>query len=69
MKTIKLTVSDPVAEKIEKMSPLEKKAVSDALSRLLSQKRSLEEIIEEAGEQARKNGLTPELLEKLLKEE
>jgi len=32
-------------------------------------RKSLEEIMQEASEQARRNGLTPEILEELLKDE
>ena len=43
--------------------------LAETLNRLISNRRSLEEIMEEASEQARKNGLTPEILEELLKDE
>lgn len=69
MKTITLEVSDPVAEKIARMSPKEKNAIAETLNRLISNRRSLEEIMEEASKQARKNGLTPEILEELFKDE
>lgn len=69
MKTITLELSDPAAEKLERMSPAERKAVSEALDRIISNRRSLEEIMREASEQARKNGLTPEIPEELLRDE
>ncbi|MBY0436415.1 MAG: hypothetical protein K2U26_20155 [Cyclobacteriaceae bacterium] len=69
MKTVTLEVSDPAAEKLEKMTPSEKKAVEEALNRLISNRKSLSEIIHEASEEARKNGLTPEIMEELLKDE
>lgn len=69
MKTITLELSDPAAEKLERMSPAERKAVSEALDRIISNRRSLEEIMHEASEQARKKGLTPEILEELLRDE
>jgi predicted CopG family antitoxin len=69
MKTITLEVADTVAEKIERMSALEKKAISDSITRLVRNRKSIEEIMDEATEQARKNGLTPEALEELLKNE
>lgn len=68
MKTITLEVSDNIAEKINRMSPGEKLAVSKTLDRIVSNRRSLEDIMHEMGEQARKNGLTPEILETILKE-
>ena len=50
MKTTTLEVSDPVAEKIARMSPKEKNAIAETLNRLISNRRSLEEIMEEASE-------------------
>jgi predicted CopG family antitoxin len=69
MKTITLEVSETVAQKIEKMTPQEKKAITEAINQLVSNRKSLEEIMHEASEQARRNGLTPEILENLLKEQ
>ena len=69
MKTITLEVSDPVAEKLERMSPMEKNALSETIARLVANRKSLEDIMHEASEQARKSGLTPKILEELLKDE
>ncbi len=68
MKTIILEVSDPAAEKIEKMSPTQKNAISETLSQLITNRRSLEEIMDDLRDQAERNGLTPEILKKLLEE-
>jgi predicted CopG family antitoxin len=68
MKMITLEVSDPVAEKVARMTPAEKKTFSDTVDRILLKRKSLSEIMHEATEQARKNGLTSEILEELLKE-
>ena len=68
MKTIVLEVSDPAAEKIEKMSPTQKNAISETLSQLITNRRSLEEIMDDLRDQAERNGLTPEILKKLLEE-
>lgn len=68
MKTITIEVSDLVADKIERMSPAERKAISETLNRFLTNRRSLEEIMREASQQARSNGITPEILEELLKD-
>jgi|GEM_PF-2345886 len=65
---ITLEVSDPVAEKVARMTPAEKKTFSDTVDRILLKRKSLSEIMHEATEQARKNGLTSEILEELLKE-
>ena len=68
MKTITLEVSDIAAEKMASMSLAERKSISQTLDRLISNKRSLTEIMEDASNQAKQNGLTPEVLETLLKE-
>lgn len=68
MKTITLEVSDPVAEKMERMSPQVKKAISDTIGHLVTNRRGLDEILEDIRNQAERNGLTPEVLEKILKE-
>ncbi len=68
MKTITLEVKDTTAEKLSKMSVAEKKSIAETLDLLVGRKRSLEEIMKEASEEARKNGLTPEILEQLLNE-
>jgi hypothetical protein len=68
MKTIMLEVSDTAAEKIERMSPTEKNAISETLMHLVVNRRSLEEIMDDLSDQAERNGLTPEVLEKILKE-
>ena len=58
MKTITLVVSDPTAEKLERMSDSEKKSIAESLDILVGRKRSMEEIMKDASEQARKNGRT-----------
>ncbi len=68
MKTTTLEVSDTAAEKIERMSPTERVAVSETLTQLVVNRRSLEEIMDDISSQAERNGLTPEVFEKILKE-
>jgi predicted CopG family antitoxin len=68
MKTITLEVNDPVAEKMERLSPHEKKAIADTIGHLITTRRSFDEILEDIRSQAERNGLTPEVLEKILKE-
>jgi hypothetical protein len=68
MKTITLDVSDIAAEKIERMSPKEKNAISETITALVVNRRSLEEIMDDMSDQAERNGLTPEVLKKILKE-
>lgn len=68
MKTITLEVSDPTAEKLEKMSAAEKRTIAETLDILVGRKRNLREIMDDLSAQAEKNGLTPEILEQILKE-
>ena len=68
MKTITLEVSDLLAEKIERMSLTEKNMISETLTRLIENRRSLEEIMDDISSQAERNGLTPEVFDKILKE-
>lgn len=48
------------------MSDSEKKSIAESLDILVGRKRSMEEIMKDASEQARKNGLTTQLLEQLI---
>jgi predicted CopG family antitoxin len=68
MKTITLEVSDPVAEKMERMSPSEKKVIAETLRQLVTNRRNIDEILEDIRSQAERNGLTPKVLENILKE-
>jgi len=69
MKKIILEVNDDTAEKFGKMSPSEKKTVSRELDRLVTKKRNLLEVMDDMSQQAKRKGLTPEILEELLKDE
>jgi len=68
MKTITLEVSEAVADKINQMTPIEKQAVVKTLSRIVNERRGLEEIMDEISEEARRKGMTPEILERILNE-
>jgi predicted CopG family antitoxin len=69
MRKIIIEVNDDTAEKFSKMSLSEKKSVSRVLDRIVSKKRNLLEIIDDMSQQAKRKGLTPEILEELLKDE
>lgn len=69
MKTIILEVSDTIAERMSKMTPDEKVSITKMIEMLVGRsRRSLSEIMDDASEQARRNGLTPEILEQILSE-
>ncbi len=71
--TIEITVSELTAQKYQSISEAEKQDIEILLNALLSRlpesKRSLEEIAKQASATAKANGLTEEILEKLLDEE
>lgn len=69
MKTINIDLPEDVARRYLEMSPSEKLSVSKELIRILENKRGLLDIMDDMSDQAKKNGLTPELLEQLLKED
>ena len=66
-KTIKVQVPEAAAKRYMDMSPSKKKSISKKLTHLLENRRGLQEIMNDMSEQAQKNGLTPEILEELLK--
>ena len=65
MKTI--SVSDELASKFERLTVQEKQLALETLSRLLNDKRTLFEVMENISEYARKQGMTEEILKDLLK--
>jgi len=68
MKTINVDVPEDVAKRYLNMSPSEQLSVSKELVRILEKRKGLREIMDDMSEQAKKNWLTPELLEELLKD-
>ena len=69
MRKIIIEVKDDTAEKFGKMSPSEKKTISRELDRLVSRRRNLLEVMDDMSQQAKRKGLTPKILEELLKDE
>jgi len=69
MKTITIEVNDSAAERFLRMSSIEKKSVSKEVSLFLTKRRNILEIMDDMAKQAKSNGLTPEILDKLLKDE
>lgn len=69
MKTITLETSDELADRFSKLSEKEKKELAEMINLLMADKRTLREVMDDMSAYAQKQGLTPELLENLLKEE
>lgn len=68
MRTITLEASDELADRFAKLSEEDKKGVSEMVRLLMEDKRTLRQVMDDISEYAQKQGVTPELLEQLLKE-
>lgn len=69
MRTITLNVSDELASKFERLTEQEKRSAIETLSRLLNDKRTLFEVMDDISEYAKRQGMTEETLKDLLKAE
>jgi macrodomain Ter protein organizer (MatP/YcbG family) len=69
MKTITLETSNELADRFSKLSDKEKKDLTEMINVLIEDKRTLREVMDDMSAYAQKQGLTPALLEKLLKDE
>jgi hypothetical protein len=68
MKTIILEAPDDLADGFDKLSPEDKKGLSEMIRILMEDKRTLRQVMDDISEYAQRQGMTPELLEQLLKE-
>lgn len=68
MKTITLEASDELADRFAKLSEEDKRGLSEMVRLLIEDKRTLRQVMDDISEYAQKQGITPELLEQLLKE-
>lgn len=69
MKTISIEVSDSAAERFLLMPESAKKNLSKMFTEIVEDKRTILEVMEDIGEYARKQGLTQEKLDELLRDE
>ncbi len=69
MRTINIRVSDKAAEIYLSMNEQEKDRFSEKFNELLEDKRTLLQVMNDMSHQAKRKGLTPEILEELLKDE
>ncbi len=69
MKTINIRVSDKAAEIFLSLNEQEKDRLSQLFNELVKDKRTLLQVMDDMSQQAKSKGLTPEILEKLLKGE
>lgn len=63
MKKITLEVSDSLAEKLEKLPADKRRELEGLLEVYLNDKRSLSEVMNDMSAYAKKQGLTPEILD------
>jgi hypothetical protein len=68
MKTITLNVPNELASQLEQLSEQKKQSALETLSMLLNDKRTLFEVMDDISEYAKKQGMTEEILNDLLKE-
>jgi predicted CopG family antitoxin len=66
MKTINIRVSDKAAEEYLRMNEEEKNRLSQLFNELVKDKRTLLQVMDDMSEYAKKQGLTPEILDELL---
>ena len=69
METIQLKVSNKAARIFKKMDSNRKKQIEISLENWIEPQKSLEQIMREMSEEAKKNGLTQEILDEILKDE
>lgn len=69
MRTIQIEVSDDVAEKVSQLSSKQKQELQTVISRWAKDARTLREVMDDISKKAKERGLTPEILDNLLKGE
>ena len=67
--SILIRVNTLAARRFSSMTEVEKESVSREFSRMINKRRTLKQIMKDMSEQAERNGLTPEILDELLKNE
>jgi uncharacterized protein (UPF0335 family) len=68
MKTIEIKVKDKVAEKFSRMDSVERKQFSKKVEDILTQKSRFMQDVRAMQQEAKKNGLTQEILDEILNE-
>lgn len=68
MKTIELQVNDKIAEKISKLDPASRKLLSKKIEDFVSEESNFMQNVRKMQQEAKKNGLTQEILDDILKD-
>lgn len=69
MKTVTLQLEDELASKFSQLSDAQKKEISDLVAFWVKKPRPILEVMAEVSKYAKEQGLTPEILDELLKDE
>ncbi|HKL31552.1 MAG TPA: hypothetical protein VJ919_03400 [Tangfeifania sp.] len=68
MKTIELQVNDKIAEKISKLDPASRRLLSKKIEDFVSEESNFMQNVRKMQREAKKNGLTQEILNDILKD-
>jgi uncharacterized protein (UPF0335 family) len=68
MKTIELNVSSKAAKVFNNLDPNKRRQLEKSVENILEPKKTLEQIMKEMSEEAKRNGLTQEILDEILKD-
>ena len=68
METIELKVSNKAAKIFKNLKPRKKRQLEKSFENILEPGKSLEQVMKEMSDEAKRNGLTQEILDEILKE-
>lgn len=68
METIELKVSNRAAKIFNNLNPSKKRQLEKSFENILEPKKSLEQVMKEMSDEAKRNGLTQEILDEILKD-
>jgi hypothetical protein len=69
MKTVTISISDEAASRFDSLTDEQKRELSKLVDNWVNDPRTIFDVMHEISDYAKKQGLTPEILEQLLKDE